>query len=160
MGRCVKCGKILAPGEGKVSCLGSWRHPGLVCASCEKEARNAVGAFFYLVCGMIVGAITSGVTGGILGNALSDSIGYAGVKGIAIGLMAGGAVLFAVCHFIGKRISGCLAKLFFALIGFVALWFAIGMAFMTFYNGGSFLKKVCGVQEDPPAAVQQSESHE
>lgn len=160
MSCCAKCGKILAPGEGKVSCLGNFRHPGLVCTSCEKEARNAVGAFFYLVFGMIIGAVTSGVAAGIVGNALSDSIGYAGVKGIAIGLMVGGAVLFAVCHFIGKHISGCVAKLFFALIGFVALWFAIGMAFMTFYNDGNFLKKVCGVQEDPPAAVQQSELHE
>lgn len=158
MGRCVKCGAMLAPGEGKVSCLGNWRHPGLVCASCEKEDRKSVGAFFYLVFGIIFGAITSGVTAGILGNTLSDSIGYAGVKGIVIGLMVGGAVLFLFCHLIGKRVSGCLAKLFFAFIGYLGLWFAIGMAFMTFYGGGTFLKKVCGVPENAPAAAEQQQA--
>ena len=92
-----------------------------------------------------------------MGNALSESIGYSGVRGLAIGLMAGGGVLCVVAHLIGKKVSGCLAKLFFAFIKFVSLWFAIGMAFMVFYSGGSFLKRICGV-EDSPAAVQQQEN--
>ena len=146
MSCCAKCGCELAPGEGKVSNLSNWRHPGLLCDSCYKENQGAVGGFISLVVGTIVGAVCGCMTLSRLGPVLGENPTFDAARHLTVGVAVGGLVLWLVMYFLGRNVSGCLAKLFFKLLSFVFCWTGIALLAIAYFKGGSMMKSLVGIE--------------
>lgn len=149
MGCCVKCGRMLRPGEGRRPITTSlWQRNGLVCNSCYRDDKSGIKAFFTLFIGLLVGAVSAGSLCAVL-SPLADSLGFGTMRGIVVGLAIVALIAWFIIHRREARTGmvGCLVRMLMATVEFVLFWLAIGLLLATFINGGDLLKSMWGLEE-------------
>lgn len=144
---CKSCGRELGPGEGRAPASFDWKNPnGLVCDDCYKSNVGVISFIVYLILGSIAGGLTSVPFLFALGFAVRP-LGFPTVRCIVWAVAAVGVVLFFICRAKGNRTSGCLFRAFIKTIGFILLWFALGLTYMSLQDGGDLLKQLCRLDD-------------
>lgn len=145
MSYCSKCHRELRRGEGHPSM--SWRNPGLVCDDCHKSNVAGVQTFFTLLIGIPIMALGGALTCVAL-RGIATTGGFAAIKTALLVLAGVSAALCIVTWFLKRKIGGCLVKMFFALVSFVAFWYAAGLVAYVYYDSGSYAKAICGLESE------------